>query len=398
MIANGADRYRPGWAPTPFRQYILKVHGRCNLRCRYCYLYTMADQRWRARPPAMPAAVAERAAARIGEHVRAHGLDEITVVLHGGEPLLAGLDGLARTVRTVRAEVADAAHVDFSVQTNGTLLDRDFLTLFDRLGVRVGVSLDGTAATHDRFRPHGRRGSHALVTRGLAELTAPRFRHLFSGLLCVVDVDSDPLETYAALLAHRPPTVDLLLPHATWSAPPAAPPERYADWLIGVFDAWFGAPAPPTRIRLFEEIVNVLLGGGSAVEGIGTTPTGMIVVETDGGIEQSDTLSVAFEGAADLGLDVEHHDFDAALRHPRTVVRQLGAAGIPTPCRPCRWAGACGGGMYAHRYRAGAGFDHRSVYCTALDRLFEHVHGALTAGLTARRREREKQHTAEARH
>jgi uncharacterized protein len=386
MIAHAVGRERPERSPTPFRQFVLKVHGRCNLRCDYCYMYTMADQRWRHRPPRMSAATIERTAARIAEHVDRHGLDRVTGVLHGGEPLLAGGDRLAHAVRSVRRAVGDAAEVAFSVQTNGTLLDEGFLRLFDELDVQVGVSLDGTAAAHDRHRRGTRGGSHERVERGLAVLNRPRFRHLFSGFLCVVDVDHDPLAVYEALLSHEPSIIDLLLPHATWSAPPAAPPGAYADWLIAVFDAWFHAPVRRTRVRLFEEIVNVLLGGDSAVDGVGTAPAGMVVVETDGGIEQCDSLSVTFEGAADLGLDVFRDDFDAALHHPKTVVRQLGAAGIPAPCRPCRWALTCGGGLYPHRYRSGFGFDNPSVYCTDLDRLFDHIRTTLTKALAERRR------------
>src|ERR1043166_2879062 len=37
-----------GWRPTPFREFVLKVHSRCNLTCDYCYIYEMADQSWRA--------------------------------------------------------------------------------------------------------------------------------------------------------------------------------------------------------------------------------------------------------------------------------------------------------------------------------------------------------------
>jgi uncharacterized protein len=383
MIASHFGLPGPEPAATPFHQFILKVHSRCNLTCRYCYLYTKSDQRWRHRPPVMPDDIVQATAVRIAEHVRAHGLSGIEVILHGGEPLLAGRERLRRTVAAIRDEVGAAAHVRFSVQTNGTLLNRGFLELFGELGIGVGVSLDGQAAAHDRARPGSRGGSHAHVVRGLAELTRPRFRHLFCGLLCVVDLDQDPLAAYAALLAFAPPAIDLLLPHATWSSPPAGTPGAYAEWLIPIFDRWFEAPIRRTRIRLFEEIINVLLGGRSAVEGIGTAPAAMIVVETDGAIEQSDVLATAFEGAADLGLDVVHDDFDAALRHPRTAVRQRGVAGIPSECRPCRWAEGCGGGLYTHRYRSGSGFDHRSVYCVDLDHLFGHIHMALSEQISA---------------
>ncbi|NEB07610.1 FxsB family radical SAM/SPASM domain protein, partial [Streptomyces coelicoflavus] len=70
--------------PTPLRQFVLKVHGRCNLDCTYCYLYRGQDDGWRDRPARAGARVVEHTAARIAEHVAAHGLDRIRVELHGG--------------------------------------------------------------------------------------------------------------------------------------------------------------------------------------------------------------------------------------------------------------------------------------------------------------------------
>ena len=39
-----------GWRPTPLRQFLIKLHSRCNLACDYCYVYTLADQTWRTKP------------------------------------------------------------------------------------------------------------------------------------------------------------------------------------------------------------------------------------------------------------------------------------------------------------------------------------------------------------
>ena len=69
------------------RQFILKVHSRCDLACDHCYVYTMADQRWRERPVVMSRRTARQAADRIAEHAHAHGLAGVDVVLHGGEPV-----------------------------------------------------------------------------------------------------------------------------------------------------------------------------------------------------------------------------------------------------------------------------------------------------------------------
>ncbi|HEV2783686.1 MAG TPA: FxsB family cyclophane-forming radical SAM/SPASM peptide maturase [Actinophytocola sp.] len=380
----------PVGRPLPFRQFIVKLHSRCNLACDYCYLYTKADQRWRTRPRVMSRELAGRTAERVAEHVRAHRLDEIEVILHGGEPLLAGAELIDHIVSTMRAHVP--ARVRTTIQTNATLLDRDYLNLLRRLDIRVGVSLDGDAAGHDRHRigPDGT-GSYHRVRAALRLLGAPEYRGLFRGLLCTVDLANDPVDTYRALLEFTPPAVDFLLPHGNWTSPPpgrvpGSAETPYADWLITVFDRWYDAPLRETRVRLFEEIINVLLGGRSRVEGIGLSPALMVVIETDGTIEQSDILASAFEGAAATGLHVARDSFDAALTLPDVLARQTGSAGLPATCRACRLRTVCGGGLRAHRFRAGAGFDNPSVYCPDLFRLITHVRARLADDLAAVRR------------
>ncbi|MDN3353810.1 hypothetical protein [Actinomadura sp. DC4] len=139
----------------------------------------MADQRWRDQPRRMSPATVDQVAARIGEHVRAHDLASVELVLHGGEPLLAGADLIAHAVRSVRRAVP--AQVGASIQTNGVRLGA-YLRLLDVLGVRVGVSLDGGAVAQDRHRRFaGGRGSHAAVAEALGRLSSPSFRHLFGG-------------------------------------------------------------------------------------------------------------------------------------------------------------------------------------------------------------------------
>lgn len=366
--------------PLPFHQFVLKLHSRCNLACDHCYVYEMADQRWRGRPRVMSPAVVTQAAQRIGEHARAHGLESVDVVLHGGEPLLAGADVIRHAVTAVRARVP----ARFALQTNGTLLDQRFVDLFAELDVRVSVSVDGDAEAHDRHRvrPDGT-GSFRDVRRGVELL---RGQSIYGGLLCTVDLRNDPVATYEALLACAPPAIDFLLPHGNWSSPPpgrSAGDDRtpYGDWLVAVFDRWFGAPRRETGVRVLEELINVLLGGSSRVEGIGLSPALMVVVETDGSIEQSDILASAFEGAAATGSHVATASFDDVLELPEIVTRQSGVAGLCAACRSCALRTVCGGGLRAHRYRAGAGFDHPSVYCPDLMRLIHHVRARLARDL-----------------
>ena len=360
-----------GMTPTAFRQVVLKLHSRCNLACDYCYVYELADQGWRRQPPVMSQAIMELSIARIAEHVRAHELSSIGVVLHGGEPLLAGaafIDALAQRIRR-----ALPAHVgaDLIVQTNGTRLDRAMLDVLARHGIRVGVSIDGDQAANDRHRrgPDGR-GSYDSVIRAIDLLRSPEYRKVYGGLLCTVSLENDPVATYEALAALEPPVVDLLLPHGTWSAPPPSrPPDAsvpYADWLLRVFEHWTAAARPRPSVRLFEAIIALILGEATTADTVGLAPAAMIVIDTDGTIKQVDALYAAYDGAADTGLHIAEHPLDAALDHPTTVARQIGRLALSPVCEACQVRDVCGGGYYPHRYRAGEGFRNPSVYCPDL--------------------------------
>jgi uncharacterized protein len=375
-----------GWQPVPFREFIVKVHSRCDLSCDYCYMYEMADQSWRKQPRVMSSGTADLTARRIGEHGRSHNLKRVALILHGGEPLLAGRDLLSRLLVSTRREAGPGITVDASIQTNAVGLSEAYLRLFDELGIRVGVSVDGDATAHDRHRRFASgRGSYAAVAASLGRLR--RHPHLYSGLLATIDLRNDPVQTYEALIGFGPPRIDFLLPHGTWTQPP---PGRvpdpgltpYADWLITVFDHWY--PRPRTRIRLFEEIMHLLLGGASDSEVVGLAPARMVVIETDGSIEQEDTLKIAFDGAQATGLHISRDSLDAALLLPQIAARQIGARALSDQCRSCSIHQVCGGGLYSHRYREGTGFKNASVYCPDLMALIRHIRDRLHADLAAR--------------
>ncbi|WP_030044935.1 radical SAM protein [Streptomyces resistomycificus] len=367
-------RERPPHATLPFRQFLLKIHSRCDLACAYCYMYEAADQSWRERPRRMDMETVRRTARLIAEHAVRHELATVYVVLHGGEPLLVGARHLEATLRVLADCLPPAVELRVTLQTNGVRLAEDpaLLPVLDRYGVRLGISLD------------------------LSLILCIRDR------LCVVDTDADPVDTYEALLAFAPPRLDLLLPHGTWGTPPpglegrTSPPDEppvlaalgrsvpYGDWLCAVFDRWYDAPRRETGVRLFEEIMTLLLGGTSRSEAVGLTPVDLVVVETDGAIDQADSLKVSYPGAPATGLDVFHHTFADAAAHPAFQARQRGLAGLGPVCRSCPRVRVCGGGLYAHRYDPSRTpvFSAPSVYCADLAVLVDHIAGRLRRDVT----------------
>lgn len=360
----------------PFRQFVVKVHSRCDLACDHCYVYEHADQSWRGRPKVMTDALIARTAARIAEHAAAHRLPQVRVVLHGGEPLLVGREKLRHIARTLRAALDGVSRLDLRMQTNGVRLDDEFCTVLAAEGIRTGVSLDGDRASHDRHRRRADgTGSHEAVVRAVRLLGSTPYRRAFAGLLCTVDVANDPIAVYEALAALDPPRVDFLLPHATWDHPPPSWGEgstAYADWLIAVFDRWT-ADGRPVRVRLFESVEAAWAGEAGLTEALGLGTPDLVVVETDGEIEQADWLKTVGDGAPATGFHIDRNSFDEAAAHPGFQARAAGLAGLSATCRACPVVRVCGGGLYGHRHRQGSGFDNPSVYCADLMKLILHM-------------------------
>ena len=109
----------------------------------------------------------------------------------------------------------------------------------------------------------------------------------------------------------------------------------------------------------------------------------LIVVDTDGSMEQVDTLRSAYDGAAVTGLNVYAHPFDAALAHPAVVARQIGTAALGADCQRCDIRHVCGGGYYPHRYLRGYGFRQASVYCADMRRLIGHIDRRMRTDIAA---------------
>jgi uncharacterized protein len=363
---------------VPFRQFVLKVCSRCDLACDHCYVFEHADQSWRSQPKMISEATVTLVARRIAEHASRHELEGVRVVLHGGEPLLAGVPRLDWICGELRRLIEPACSLDLRVHTNGVLLGEDFREMFARHRVLVGISLDGDRTANDRHRRYrDGRSSYDKVIKAIGLLRDPRYRHLYAGLLCTIDVRNDPVVTYDALAALDPPVIDFLLPHATWDTPPPTGP--HGDWLIAVHDRWAADHHRP-RVRIFNSIISTTHGGSSGTEALGLSQSDLIVIETDGSLEQVDSLKTAYEGAPATGLHLISSDLDEAARLPVITARQHGLAGLSATCRACPVVTSCGGGLYAHRFRTGSGFDNPSVYCGDLMKIITHVRDAQPDG------------------
>lgn len=367
-----------------FKGYVLKIASRCNLNCTYCYMYNLADQRWRSQPKQMTAEALRRTVERIRDHSLLHGLRRVNIGLHGGEPLLVGpgrLEEIIDCIRQILRPVGIDARI--TVQSNGLLFDERFGDLFGRKGVTIGVSTDGPPAINDLHRvDHRGRGSSARLETRLQVLSR-QYRGVFAGLLCVVNPTSDPIETFDYLASFDPPTINFLLPLDHHDRRPPGKEGDLSDplygrWLAAAFDRWAAHPAQ-MRVLMFNSFVNLLNGKRSLTESHGLDPAKIIVVETNGDIEAVDSLKATDQFAAVLGLNVAENSFDEA--YERVIVQAMaeGIGRLPTACQECDLVAVCGGGDPPTRYSRANGFRNVSVYCADYAYLISHVRSRMLA-------------------
>jgi uncharacterized protein len=366
---------------SPFlSRVILKVASRCNLNCSYCYVYNKGDSTWKQRPAIMSDEVFDATLDRIRRHCELTGQDRLHISFHGGEPCLIGPKQFDSWCTKAREFLRDIAEVDFSIQTNGTLLDEAWAAVFLEHQVVVGISMDGPREIHDALRvDHAGRGSYEQVKRGLKVLQAAEVPYT---ILSVIQLGADPLAIHRHFLALGAARISYLLPDFThdtiapvrqqYGATPAA------DFLIPVFDDWWFNGTLDVIVEDLWNVGRIILGGRSAIETFGNEPPLYVFVEADGEIEGLDCLRTCKEGIAKINLNVLRDDF-CKIQETDSMHSIAIFQGMPLPqgCRGCPEQDTCAGGYLPHRYSSERGFDNPSVWCADLLKLFAHLRSRL---------------------
>lgn len=364
--------------------FLVKIASRCNLDCDYCYVYHHADQSWRTMPRLLSAEHRAMFADRLAEHVRTQRLDRVAVILHGGEPLLAGHRYIVDFARQLRAAVGAGVEVDVGLQTNGLLLTDEALDALEGERIAVSLSMDGPREAHDLHRTTRKgRSSFDKVEAALGRLA--RRPAVFAGVIAVVDASVAPSTLLGYFAGKGIPKVDFLLPDSHHGRPPPgrdADPALYERWMVAAFDEWFDNH-PELPVRTFEALLDAISGLPSGTDAFGLGDVSLISLETDGTWHDLDVLKVAGDGATRLVGSVEDTSVEAVASSVQLAAhrRLLTRSGLSETCRACDIVDICGGGSVPHRFGDG-GFDHPTVYCGEMKALVGHVRARLTESLS----------------
>jgi uncharacterized protein len=356
----------------PISQLLVKVATRCNIDCSYCYWFR--DAAVYDKPKLMSADVLHRLLQRVEQHVTRHGLADFPIVLHGGEPLLWGVENFRRFAEACEAITSrTGCEIPLAVTTNGVLIDHEWLDCFEQRNIAVAISLDGPAHVHDLHRRTFQgTGTHAAVERAARMLLSRNIRVI---ALAVCN-PSYPPEQYVDFfgqcgIAH----FDIMIPDATVDESPPS----IATFYKGLFDLWLEANRnrPTINIRIIGDMMIALLGNNAPTEGVGHNPVELCTVMTDGSVEAHDVLRIAGHGSTRAMFNIFEHAIDEIRNEPQWKAARDASINLCEKCRQCKFMTACGGGYLPHRYSKQNGYDNPSVYCDDLYVMFENMQSVI---------------------
>lgn len=376
----------------------IKVASRCNLNCSYCYIYNMGDNTYLKQPKFMNEEVEDALLEKVVLHCQKHKLHKFFFVFFGGEPLLTGQKAIRRFVEKTKAKfLPEGILPEFGVQSNGLLIDDEWCNLFAELEIAVGISLDGMPEINDMYRvDHKGRGSYHQAVKGLQvaqKSQAMQKKFMKPSINCVINLNADPIEVYEHFKALNA-EVDFLLPDANYFQPPAGHENAdgqntdwsntpYADWLIPIFDQWFYEAEPKSKISIFKYIMILILGGNIANDHFGKDRCELLIIETNGDVEASDSFKACGNGFTESNINVLNNELDDALKDDLSLMYQFAKDKLCQQCNVCPVGDICGGGFIVNRYSEKNGFNNPSVYCADLLKLITHIQNKIVQELPA---------------
>jgi uncharacterized protein len=373
------DQERLVFSSQPISQLLIKVAARCNIDCSYCYWFR--DAAVYRKPKLMSVDVLNQLLRRIEEHVARYSLIEFPLILHGGEPLLWGVENFHHIAEACKAITARTkCKIPLSVTTNGVLIDAGWLDCFEAHNISVAISLDGPARIHDiHRRTFQGTGTHALVEQAARMLVS---RGISVSALAVCNPTHQPEEYFDFFAACGIRTYDIMIPDATVDENPP----HIASFYNGLFKLWLEANRhkQTVNIRIVTDMVTALLGNDPPTEGVGYKPVELCTVMTDGSVEAHDVLRIAGYGVTQTSFNIFEHAIDDVRNEPRWQAARNASITLCEKCRKCKFMNACGGGYLPHRFSKKNGYDNPSVYCDDLYAMFENMQSVLESHVYVR--------------
>ena len=322
---------------------IFKPTSRCNLRCHYCYAARERD----CFDGKMSLEEAYSAFDWVYTYCQQLNVRHMTVIWHGGEPLLMGEPFIRSTVQYYTRRMRELGiDVKNQIQTNLTLATNEFIPLFKELfDSRVGFSLDYLSP--HRVFPDGTDAGKVILEQAIALRDAG----ISAGAICMMTAENagkirELYEWYKKL--DLPFRVNRLFPtssESTTHMAGAISAEQYARGICELIDLWLDDPHP-ARAETAAGAVTTWLKDVSKLCSIAGKCSDTFLCIAPGGVLlpcgrfDSDTHSIG---------NWKTDSVDTVLRKKREMAHFGEERPHKHQCDTCKWASLCVAGCLHSR-------------------------------------------------
>lgn len=358
---------------------VLKIASRCNLNCSYCFMYNLGDDSYKNQPKFMSEDTIDAVIEKAKLYIVKNKLTTFNFLFHGGEPLLMEKKRFKEMLQKLKAieGVVNGLKVSFSIQTNGVLLDEEWCMLLLENEVEIGISIDSTEESHDKYRvDHKGNGSYIAVKKAIDLVKEITKR---ADVITVMDVDENPDKVYKSLKSLNVDSVNFLIKdftHANFPYKDALDYNQpYADFLIRLFDLWFD-DKEKIDIPLFVGYINVILGFAN-FDDINSNELKSLVIETNGEIEPIDSLKACGQEFTKTNIIIKNNELEEVFNSSLANLYFNESMKVCNQCNQCPIFEICLGGRLVHRYNKNNGFNNPSVYCEDMVKFICHIQNRL---------------------
>lgn len=370
-----------------FLEVILKTVERCNINCTYCYYFNGSDNSFEQRSPYISQNVIETMSDFLVQGCKDFNYEEIQIDLHGGEPMMQKKHHFDAMCSLLRKKISPYARLNFSIQTNAILIDSEWIMLFEKHKINVGISLDGPKIYNDKERLDKKgRGTYDRVKAGVQKLTEAHKQGKYNqsiSALCVIN----PLHDVVKIFEHFVDELgiarlDFLLPDYTHDSFPEHLRETelsakdYGKYLCDLFDTWSQRNSTEIVVRIIRSTMQVMYNYDSFMAGQGPQNDGshLLTISSDGELYPDDTLRSAVpELFQRKDSTIYNTSLSNFLSNQSCAALNQAQSKIPALCHDCVWDRICCGGTLVNRFGLNNGFDNPSIMCDGLKDFYRQV-------------------------
>lgn len=317
----------------------------CNMRCKYCFYEDESEHRIMKSMGMMTLETANSIITRVFETAKKN--DVITFAFQGGEPTLVGKDFFKKFIELVKENNKHNIYIHYAIQTNGLLIDDEWINLFKENKFLVGISIDGDKNTHDLHRIDAdKKGTWSKVTKAVTNLLNAG---VDVNVLCVVTklCARSPQKVYNSIKKLGIKHIQMIacldpLEQERGNMPYSLLPNDYGKFLCKLFDIWYNDWKTNNyiSIRLFEDFVHLALGMPPTTCATSGCCGSYYVIESDGSVYPCDFYALDEWKMGNINTNTLYE----LSQSPQAIKFLNNGSKKPNNCTNCRWCNICNGG------------------------------------------------------